>query len=420
MANRFEQFPNNDNSKNENPEETKESVNEASDKNDFKKSRQTSGPKEAGEKDKKELEEFITKTQSEILLRMLNGGKGGLGFEDIERHDKEFAPEKMAEIEKDAQKWVGDMPANLAKIAQDLDAYKNYVDFLEERGREKEAMSEKDYFSILEKLQKAFERKDPEVERMIREHYEASRIKSLIGVPSEKEREKGEPVDDPYLEIKKRLVLAQEQLKKEGLSEDAENLAKTIARVQKEIASGKEPSQILLWDKEVDKYPKGEPTLFDKIDKAMLKIPLIGKYMARNYRESVRDAGGTIIRADGSKEKFYTFTHFKKPGEKKYIPNAPFSGYHEVAEPQQGDEVVSWEPSEQGKQIIMEALGGSVSSLPGATSMGQSEIEYRTDEFSTTNNVEYDVKKRADERLGVIYSNARLIITSKPYKKELK
>ncbi len=340
---------------------------------------------------------------------MLGGGKGGLGFEDVERHDKEFTPEKMAEIKRDAKKWTEDMPANLAEIAKDPDAYKNYVEFLKEAGREKEAMSEKDYSSILEKLRKAFKRKDPEVERIIREHYEASRIKSLIGVSSNKEREKGEPVDDPYREIERRLVLVQEQLKKNGLNEDAENLAKTIARVQKEIANGKEPSQILLWDKEVDEYTRKEPTWLDKIT----------KYIVADYREPVREAGGTIIRADGSKEKFYTFTRFKKPGEKKYNANAPFSGYHEVTEPQPGDEVVSWEPSEEGKQIIMESLGGSASSLPGATSMGESKIEYWKDE-TFTDNVEYYVQKRIDPRLRSVYSNARLILKSAPHKRESK
>lgn len=379
-----------------------------------------SGPQEKGEKDREGLEKFIKETQSEILLRMLSGGEGGLGLEDVERHDKEFAPKKMAEIESDAQKWVKDMPAKLHKVAEDPNAYKEYVRFLRENGREEEIMNEKDYTSILQELQRVCEKKDPVAEQWLRDYYEAKRLKSLIGVRGKEDGKEGEPVDDPYREIESRLILAQEQLKKEGLNEDAENLTKTIARIQKDTSGGKDPSDILLWDKEVDLYPpeelNGALKWYDKIDRAMLKVPFIGRYMARDYREPIRNAGGTIIRADGSREKFFTFTRFKKPGEKTRT-DALFGGdYHYVIEPCPGDEVVSWEPSDRGKEIIMKAVGGSVSSLPDARSMGDSKIEYWADEFFT-DNVEFDVKKREDKETGQIYSNARLIITSTPHKR---
>jgi len=448
------------------------------------------------------LEKFIKGTQSEILLRMLSGGKGGLGSEDIERHDKEFAPQKMAEIEKDAKEYVEGMPSALRKIISNPEALKKFAESFagaqeedvrheletilgglekdrnfkqrvedqyiitriksfiapENPQKRKEEFNKEEQLRIQARISKEVEKAIGNIqksdfyelsnklyepakgfmpERRIREIYleikrriEAGEKIEIFKNTDEDFRgvyeklqdkaEKEERLENPYREIERRLISAQEKLEKEGLTEDAENLTKTITRIQRDISSGKNPGEILLWDKEIDSHPRKELSgalkWFDKIDKAMLKIPFIGRYMARDYREPVRDAGGTIIGADGSHEKFFTFTRFKKPGEKTHT-DAFFGGdYDYVVEPGQGDEVVSWEPSDQGKQIIMEAIGGSVPSLPGARGMGDSGIEYRTSEFFT-DYVEFDIKKREDVAAGQIYSNASLIIKSPPRKK---
>jgi len=382
-------------------------------------------PISAGEKDGKELEEFIKKTQSEILLNILAGGNERIGVEDIRRHDTEFAPKKMAEIENDAQRWVENMPANLEKLSKDQNGYNAYAEFLKSNGRQKEIIPEKEFSEMIEKIKAALERKDLNTERLLKEHYEHQRLGSIIGVPTE--LEKHEPVENPYKEIERRLNLAQEELKKQGLDEDAENLGRTIARIQKETVDGKDPinHEILLWDKISDSRSPEEPTTLDKlakkVDSWMLKIPLIGRYMSRDYRESVRPAGGVIIRADGSQEEFYTFSRFKKSAEKTHTNDLGGNDYDYRAELQPGDEVVSWEPSERGKNIIMEVLGGSNISTPNkfASSLGESNIEYWSSEFNTSN-VEFKVRRGEDLENRQLYSIARLSIfppPSPPYKK---
>ena len=463
---------------------------------------ETNNPQEKGRQDKKELDKFMRSAESDALLQILEGKDPNALLKIVERHDKEFAPQKMTEIEKDAKECVEKMPDVLRNIINNPDALKQLTESF--AGAEEQDVRHK-----LETILMGIE-KDPELKQWIEDQYVIKRIRSFISpekpqkqeeefskeeqskiqsriskevgkavekiekgdfyelsnklykpakgfMPERRIREiyleikrrieagekieifkntdedfrrvfeklqdkaeKEERMENPYREIERRLISAQKKLKKEGLAEDAENLTKTIARVQRDISSGKSPGEILLWDKEVDLHPRKELSgvlkWFDKIDKAMLKIPLIGRHMARDYKEPVRDAGGTIIGADGSQDKFFTFTRFKKSGEKTHT-NAFFGGdYDYVIEPGQGDEVVSWEPSDQGKQIIMEALGGSAPSLPGARSMGQTKIEYWKDEFFT-DNVEFDVKKREDVETGQIYSNARLILKSAPRKK---
>jgi hypothetical protein len=420
MANHFEQFSSRDNTMPPETEKLESEVDKDSKKWEKKERFNVPNPKNAGENDLKELEKFVGKTQSEILFNILESGNGRLGVDDIRLHDEKFAPQKIAAIERDSQKWVDNMPANLDRMIEDPNNYKSYVEFLQANGRGNEIMDEKDYSALMEKLRTALAEKNPEVERMLRERYESDRLKSMIGAKTE--AEKKEPVDNPYREIEKRLLSAGEQLKKEGLNEDAENLTKTIKRIQKDIEEGKQPSEMLLWDIEVDEKPREEPKGIDKwlkkIDNAMLKTPLLGRYMSRDYRESVRKSGGTIIRANGSYEKFYTFTRFKKPEEKTRTNDLAGNDYDYLIEPQTGDEVVSWEPSKRGEEIIMKALAGAKkpeSTTGFGSSIGESGIEYWTSEYHT-GNVEFRNRKNRDPETRQIYSYAKLGIFPPPNK----
>lgn len=455
-------------------------------------------PEELGKKDREDLEKFVRGAQSDALLRLFEGKSDESLLEVVERHDKEFAPQKMTEIEKDAKEYVEKMPDTLRKIIRDPDVLKQLTESFagaEEQDirRELEVMllgiekdtefkqwAEDQYvirrlrsFTNPEKPQKQEGEFNEEEQKRIQEKIskeakkliEAKNFSSIFneiydlskGITSEnrieeilsqiesgkvqrvfentdkdfrriyekleEKAEKQERMENPYREIERRLLSAQKKLEQEGLHEDAENLTQTINRLRKETVNGKDPEnyEILLWNRNSDASPPYEPKglekLVEKIDSWMLKIPLLGRYMSRNYRESVRPAGGTIIRANGQKEAFYTFSHFKKPGEKTYTNDLGGGDYHYLTELQPGDEVVAWEPSERGKEIIMEALGGSNVSTPNkfASSLGESDIEYKSGEFST-NNVDFSVRRGENLEDRQFYSTAKLSLFPPPEK----
>jgi len=395
-------------------------------KPDFSEKSSLVGPDRAGVKDSKQLENFLKNVQSEILLKKFGGDNSEqLGVNDIKLHDTEFYPKKMAEIERDSQAWVSDMPDILTKLKKDPAGYHTYVDFLKSAGRDKEIVSKEEYSTMLDKLETALERKDSEAERLIKEHYERKRLEALMGAATETEKQ--EPVENPYKEIEKRLSIAEKQLKEAGLNKDAENLSNTIARLQKQIESGEYSDDILLWNEYIDSsesHGQGIQTsklenLILGVNSVMEKIPLIGKILKKmnvNYKENIRPAGGTIIRADGTYEDLFTFSRFTKNGEKTHTANLAGSDYDYVTELQSGDEIVSWQPSEEGKKIIMESLGGMAPSTPNkfASALGESNIQYWTSEFNA-DNVKFRVRHGEDLENRQFYSTARLQIFPPPY-----
>lgn len=369
-------------------------------------------PTEAGKKDREELGKFMAETQSDILLKMLNGDSDErLGVDDVRRHDEEFAPKKIKDIEEDSERLVKKMPEMLAEIINDPNSYETYLDFLKSQGREGEAVGKEEHKKILQQLKAGLEKHDPKIESQVKDRYQEQRIKAMMGIEEKDNEKEGEPVEDPYREIEKRLLKAKKKLEQEGLDEDAKNLEQTIARMQSQMYRGEKPD-MLLWDKETDQYKKEKP-------KGIMKWIL-----GRDYAEPVREAGGTIIRANGTREKFFTYTRFKKAGEKTHTKNLGGDDYHYILEPQPGDQVVSWEPSERGEKIIMDALGNS--SKPknegGNTSgYGDSGIEYWSSEFNTSR---VQIANRRENYIGKVRqtdSYAMLQIDSppqKPYKEE--
>ena len=67
-------------------------------------------PKDRGEKDRKETEKFMHDAMSDAVLKIFEGKDPGALLDVVSRHDKEFAPDKMAEIENDAKKYVARLP----------------------------------------------------------------------------------------------------------------------------------------------------------------------------------------------------------------------------------------------------------------------------------------------------------------------
>lgn len=370
--------------------------------------------------DRAELEKAISHIQSHLLLEAMAGKESSLGIDDVRMHDSNFFPKKVLEIKEDAELFVNSLPELLKQVEADSEAYSRYVELMGTREDKAEIMNQAEYDAAIEDLREALESGNSRVQQALRDHYKEQRLRSLqqdAGV----ERKEG-PVEDPYRAIEGCLKKAQQQLEQEGLHEDAQNLAATISRVQQEIAGGKNPSEIMLWYKTTTYKRSGSLDGMEKvIDKAsgwITKVPGLRRLISKDYDEPVRPAGGLIVRGDGSHEEFYTYSRFKKKGEKTSTHDLAGNDYDYVTEPQPGETVLAWEPSERGKEIIMGALQGGSAPKDGkyATSMGQSGIEYWTSEYHTSN-VEFKVKRTVDLNSNQAISYASLSLFPPPYRR---
>ncbi len=268
------------------------------------------------------------------------------------------------------------------------------------RGRREEAIEQ-----ALKEIVKGDYNRDQDVSKIGRSVYDYVREQA-----EEKER-----LNNPYREIQTRLKDAHDQLVEKGLQDDADNLQKTISRLDGQLKTGQQPAEVLLWSSRIDENNhelNGPEKVMRKIDETMGRIPKVGwMFEPDTSMEQVRDRGGIIIRENGEYEEFYPRTRFIDSSEK--IPRHRMGRYDYMVGPQAGDEVVAWEPSEEAQRIITGVFGEE---YRGANRhLGDTKLEYNTGD-SSTDNVKLDVKSREEGR-GHIMLEGSIKLRRTPYKK---
>jgi len=204
---------------------------------------------------------------------------------------------------------------------------------------------------------------------------------------AEKERQ-----ENPYREIIQRLTQAEAKMRNEGLQQDADELGKVKNWLADQVKRGYHPQEIPLWSKS---YPPSSPD-----PGALLK--LAGKLgLASSPFDPQREFGGVIL-GKGGFDRFSSFTKFHPdlkidPLKAKWHgpPKSVASG-EEIPAPQEGDVILSWEPSERAKQILAEIFGrdGAIedaSTHPNIGSQSTSNVEY-VDTGGHSRHVQFNVR----------------------------